>query len=105
MNATQLGHRAAAQLSEAADLNPFDFKTQPAEHDAWLDAYAKVVALRKDGLDPSGHQPPPPHLCTRNAAVVCNCCSTCTTECWCEKLHELPTGRSYVRKLVKKVLW
>jgi hypothetical protein len=102
LNASQLGHRAAAQGD--ATGNPFSFRTQVKEHDAWTAAYARVDTLRKSGLDPDGHQPPPPHLCTRDSTRVCNCCHACTTNCWTEGLPKLPSLGGLLRKVVKKVL-
>ena len=101
MTAAQLGHRAASQGDYK---NPFDFKTQPEEHDAWIDAAKVVDAHRANGLDPAGHQPPPPHVCTRDQMKVCNCCSRCTTECWSEGLPALPTVKSLLKKLKEKIL-
>jgi hypothetical protein len=95
MNAARRGHRDAAQ---GIPTNPFDFTTHPTEHDAWVDAAAVVVKNQKDGRDPNGHAPPPPHLCTRDVAKVCNCCSDCQAVCWVEGVVE--KGRSLVRKVL-----
>ena len=109
MTPTRLGHRAAAQSNEE---NPFDFKTHPQEHDAWVNSAARVKAFRRDGLDPAGHQPPIPHLCiraTRANPAVCNCCDTCKAECYLEGTVDAATTKAAkiiawpVRKLLKKL--
>ncbi len=83
MTPTQRGHRDAAHHGALAE-NPYDFKSEPEAHDAWVDAVARVNDFRLKGLDPSGHHPQMPHLCERNVTKVCNCCSSCSTACWGE---------------------
>ena len=94
MNASQRGRRDAAQ---GIDVNPFDFKTQPDEHDAWVDAATVVKANQARTRDPEGHPPPAPHLCIRDVTKVCNCCSNCKSVCWMEGVME--RGRGLLRKV------
>ncbi len=94
MNAFRRGHRDAAQ---GIPTNPFDFKTQPHEHDAWVDAAAAVSANQKATRDPDGHPPPMPHLCVRDVTKVCNCCTNCQAVCWMEGVVE--RGRGLLRKV------
>ena len=108
MTPFRLGHRAAAQCD---DKNPFDFKTQPAEHDQWVNGAAAVKAHREKGLDPRGHQPPIPHLCiraSRTNPAVCNCCQDCQAVCWIEgvvkRVDDAPKLiRGPLVRLVKKI--
>jgi hypothetical protein len=81
MTPSKLGHRAAAQAGDVAC--PFS----PGSHDAdaWHEAHQRANTFRARGLDPNGHDPPPPHLCPRNTKFVCNCCHACTTECRTEE--------------------
>ena len=70
---TELGHRAAAQ-GDKPESSPFE----PGEDlYAWTRAYNAVNAHRRLGHDPGGHEPIPPHLCTRAPQKVCNCCADC----------------------------
>lgn len=94
MNASNRGRRDAAQ---GIDVNPFDFKTQPQEHDAWVDAVAVVKANQASTRDLEGHRPPPPHLCARDVTKVCNCCADCQAVCWMEGIVE--RGRGLLRKV------
>lgn len=104
MTPFRLGHRAAAQHNE---VNPFDFKTQPQEHDQWVNGAALVKAHRANGLDPAGHQPPIPHLCIHASRInpaVCNCCDTCRAACWLEGAIEKPKAILHsARSLLKKL--
>lgn len=102
MTAAQQGHRDAAQ--GVAD-NPFDPVTQPGSHGLWLDAKERVEAFTARGLDPNGHSPLVPHLCSRDITKVCNCCNGCTTGCWAEKFEGTSkriesAARGLLRKLI-----
>lgn len=105
MTPFRLGFRAAAQGMEE---NPFDFKTQPAKHDEWVNGAALVKSYRKEGLDPRGHQPPMPHLCARASKAnpaVCNCCDNCKAVCQLEGVvDKINTAPRFVRVIAKTVL-
>lgn len=88
--ARRRGHREAAQ--DQAPLNPYNLETEPAEYNAWDVAAAEVVQRRLSGLDPGGHQPTMPSTCVRSALKVCNCCSSCRTECNAEGRPAQPSG-------------
>jgi len=98
MTPKQLGHRAAAWG---------DHRIAPAiplpEANAWIAAFDAVEAHRAKGLDPAGHQPRIPHLCTRDVSKVCNCCETCCTACWAEKFDGV-SASGLVKSMLRNVL-
>ncbi len=86
MTPEQLGHRAAAQ-GDGRETCPF--LTPGPERTLWEIAWDHAEAQRAAGRDPTGHPPIPPHVCTKNAMKVCNCCTTCTRGC----KDEMATGK------------
>ncbi|HEV3059729.1 MAG TPA: hypothetical protein VGY48_15870 [Vicinamibacterales bacterium] len=97
MTSRRLGHRAAAQgLPREAPVN--------GDPMTWMLAFDAVEVHRASGLDPHGHPPHIPRLCSRDVTKVCNCCDGCQRECWSEGLViKAESLKARAKKLVQQI--
>jgi hypothetical protein len=100
MTPRQLGHRDAAWGALRKLPDNVDMGVSGME---FYNAFDAVEAHRAKGLDPSGHPPRIPHLCTRDVSKVCNCCDSCGVACWAERFDGV-TVRGLAKDLLRKVL-